>query len=214
MDKATAFISKSYADFVKRLSDLWNGRGWFARLAMVPRWRILLVECAMLALVCGGFYLTRYEASAARYRQTLSRTSNELRAVALEIEAERRDLDAARGRQDLLAGFVLGKESQAQLLSAMTDSAAHPGLEFVSMSPMPKQNLEKYARCRALLGVEGAFDDFLRFLRELESEPAPCSVIRIDVTSQWANEMPESISFLVETYTEADPQLPEESSAR
>lgn len=214
MDKATAFISKSYAAFVKRLSDLWNGRGWFVRLAMAPRWRILLVECAVLALICGGFYLTRYEASAARYRETLSRTSNEIKAVTLEIEAERRVLDAARRRQEMLAGFVLGKDSQAQLLSAMTDSAAHPGLEFVSMSPMPKQNLEKYARCRALLGIEGAFGDFLRFLRQLESEPAPCSVIKIDVTSQWDNEMPERISFLVETYTEADPQMPEGSPAR
>lgn len=206
---------KLSAVFVKLFGDLWHGRGAFARLAEAPRWRVLLVECAVLAVVCGGFYLRRYEATAARYHETLGRTSDELMSVVLELEAERRELEAARARRDLLAGFVLDKESQARVLSTITDAAAHPGLEFVSMSPLPKQNLAKYARCRASVTVTGAFEDFLRFVRTLESEGTPCSVIKIEVASRWEGEKPkpERISFLVETYAEADP-LPEGEAPR
>jgi Tfp pilus assembly protein PilO len=187
---------KLSAVFAKLFGDLWHGRGAFARLAEAPRWRVLLVECAVLAMVCGGFYY-------------------ELMSVMLELEAERRELEAARARRDLLAGFVLDKESQARVLSTITDPAAHPGLEFVSMSPLPKQNLAKYARCRASVTVTGAFEDFLRFVRTLESEGTPCSLIKIEVASRWEEEKPKSerISFLVETYAEADP-LPEGEAPR
>ncbi len=214
MKKATGYTTRLYAGCEKLLGDLWNGRRWFARLAEAPRWRVLLIECAVLAVICGGYYLLRYEAAAARCRETLGRTSTELQAVVLELEAERRELDAARRRRDVLAGFVLDKESRARLLSAITDPAAHPGLAFVSMSPLPKQNFEKYARCRTSLTVAGAFDDFLRFLRKLESDGTPCSVVRIDVESRWDKEKPERFSFLVETYAEADAQSLEGGPAR
>ncbi len=206
---------KLSAVFVKLFGDLWHGRGAFARLAEAPRWRVLLVECAVLAVVCGGFYLRRYEATAARYRETLGRTSDELTSVVLELEAERRDLEAARERRDLLAGFVLDKDSQARVLSTITDPAAHPGLEFVSMSPLPKQNLPKYARCRVSVSVRGGFEDFLRFVRALESDGTPCSMVKIEVDSHWTAEKPEpeQFSFLVETYAEADP-LPEGEAPR
>ena len=149
----------------------------------------------------------------------------------LDLEAERRVTATVAQRRDLLAGFVLDKEAQAQLLSAMTDTAAHPGLEFVSMSPLPKENLEQYARCRASLAVEGGFGSFLRFLRKLESEGTPCSIIEIDVTSPLGTERARSgssrsqatrspgkeverISFLVETYAVADPPALEKGQAK
>lgn len=208
MQKVTGFATRSSAAFGKLLGDLWNGRGRFARLAEARRWRVLLVECAMLAVVCGGYYLTRYETSAARYRETLSSTSNELTAVVLGLEAERRELDAARRRQEVLRGLVLDKESRARLLSAVTDSSAYPGLEFVSMLPLPKENVQEYARCRVTLTVEGAFEDFLGFLRRLESEGTACSVVKIDMESRWEERAPERISFVIETYAEADQQTP------
>jgi Tfp pilus assembly protein PilO len=213
---------KLFAGFAKLLGDLWHGRGAFIRLAETSRLRVLLVECAFLALVCGGFYLVRYEASAVRYRQALSRTSAELHAVLLDLEAERRELETARARRDRLASFILDKESRAELFSKITSPSAHSGLEFISMSPQPKRNLEQYARCRAALSVEGGFVDFLRFLRKLESEGIPCSVISIEVEARAdtpgaeaepgtktaaapVKETGERISFLVETYAEADP---------
>jgi Tfp pilus assembly protein PilO len=173
------------ASFAKLPGDLWNGRGVFAPLAEVARWRIVLVECALLVLVCGGVYLLRYEARAARYREALGRTSEQLRSVVLELEAERRDLSAARLRRDLLAGFILDKDSRASLLSSLTDPALHPGLEFISISPQPKEDLEQYARCRSLVTVEATFDDLLRFVRWLETEGTPCSLVQLDVDSQY-----------------------------
>jgi len=197
---------KLSAACVKLCGDLWNGRGLFARLAEAPRWRVLLVECAVLAVACGGFYLMRYEASAASYRKALSRMSNELTGVVLELEVERRDLDAACARRDVLAGFVLDKESQARQLAGITGSDVLQGLELVSMSPQPKENLEQYARCRILLTVEGAFGDFVRFLRRLESSAVACSIIEMDVAATGDDKRRrERISFLVETYTNADP---------
>ena len=167
----------------KLLSDLWNGRGRFAQLA-AARGRVLLVECTVVAVVCGGLYLARYEASARRYRSTLRQTASELQGVALELEAERRELAAAHQRRDLLAGFVLDADAQAHLLSTITDPATYPGLQFVSMSPQPKENLETYARCRAALAMEGSFEAFVYFLRQLESSATPCSVVRIDMVSE------------------------------
>ena len=193
---------------VKLLGDLWNGRGVFASLAALPWWRLLLVECTAFTVVCGGFYLLRYEASAGRYREALSRTADELQAVVLQLDVERRALEAAHHRREVLAEFVLDKESRARLLSAITDSTVHPGLSFVSISPLPKENLERYARCRASLTVAGAFGDFLRFLRTLESDGVPCSIVGMDVVSRWDKSKPEWFTFLVETYAEADAQAP------
>jgi len=167
----------------KLLADLWHGRGAFARLAQVPRWRLLLVECAVLAITCGGFYLLRYEAAAAHCRHSLRYTSDQLRAVVLELEADRRELQTLRARRDLLAGLILSKEARAQLLSELTDPAMHPGLEIVSISPQPKENHERYARCRSQISMEGGFDDLLCFLRDLELAGAPCAVIEIAVQS-------------------------------
>jgi hypothetical protein len=208
MKKAAGYATRLSAGCARLLADLWNGRGAFAPLAALPWWRLLLVECALLTAVCGGFYLLRYEASATRYREALDRTANELRAVVVRLDVERRALEAAQHRREVLAGFVLDKEARARLLSAITDSTAHPGLSFVSISPLPKENLDHYARCRASLTVAGAFDDFLRFLRSLESSGAPCSIVGMDVVSRWDKGKPEWFTFLVETYAEADAPPP------
>jgi hypothetical protein len=208
MQKATASTSKSSPAFAKLLGDLWNGRGRFARLAEARRWRVLLVECAILAMVCGGWYLARFQASARHYRQALSLTANELNAVVLGLDAERHELDAARTRRQVLGALVLDKESRAQLLSRITAAEASPGLEFVSMLPLPKQNFERYARCRVTLTVEGAFEDFLTLLRRLETDGSPCALVKLDVESRWETGQPERISFVLETYAEADPVSP------
>jgi Tfp pilus assembly protein PilO len=205
MQKAMESASRSSPAFVKLFSDLWNGRGRFARLAEARRWRVLLVECAVLALVCGGWYLTRYEASARHYREALSLTANELNAVVLGLDAERQDLEAARHRRDVLGALVLDKDTRAQLLSAVTAAKANPGLEFVSMLPLPKQNFERYARCRVTLTVEGAFEDFLTLLRRLETDGSPCTLVKLDVESRWESGESERIAFVLETYAEADP---------
>ncbi len=183
MKQVRVYATRLSASCAKLLADLWHGRGAFARVAQVARWRLLLVECAVLAMTCGGFYLLRYEAATARYRQALRRTSDELQAIVLELEADRRELQAVRQRRDLLAGLILSKNAKAQLLSDLTDPEGHPGLEIVSISPQPKENGEQYARCRSLISMEGCFDDFLRFLRRLESTGAPCAVVEINVQS-------------------------------
>jgi hypothetical protein len=185
MNMVKEYSSRLSAGFAKLLGDVWHGRGAFSPLAEVARWRVVLVECAALAIVCGGVYLLRYEARAAHHREALERTAAQLRSVVLELEAERRDLEAARERRDLLAGFILDKDARAALLSSLTDRSVHPGLEFVSISPQPKENLEQYARCRSLLTVEVGFDDLLRFLRCLETEGTPCSLVQLDVESQY-----------------------------
>jgi Tfp pilus assembly protein PilO len=174
----------------------------------MPWWRLLLIECAVLTVICGGFYMLRYEASARRYREALNRTSGEIQAVVLQIDVERRALEAAQHRREVLARFVLDKESRARLLSAITDSTVHRGLSFVSISPLPKENLQHYARCRASLTVAGSFRDFLHFLRTLESDGVPCSIVGLDVVSRWDKGKPEWFTFLVETYAEADVEQP------
>jgi Tfp pilus assembly protein PilO len=183
MKQARAFASKLSASCTKLLADLWHGRGAFARLAHVPRWRLLLIECAVLAITCGGFYLLRYEAAARRCRQSLHRTSDQLNAVVLELEAERRDLESTRQRRDLLAGLILSKNAKAQLLSDLTDPEKHPGLEIISISPQPKENGEQYARCRSLISMEGSFNDFLRYMRWLELTGTPCAVVELNIQS-------------------------------
>jgi len=234
MNQAKVYASKLSASCARLLADLWHGRGAFARLAQVARWRVLLAECAVLAITCGGFYLLRYEAAATRYRQALRRTSDELNAVVLELEAERRELRATRQRRDLLAGLILSKNAKAQLLSDLTDPEKHPGLEIVSISPQPKENGEQYARCRSLISMEGCFDDFLRFLRRLETTGAPCAVVELNVQSVSLNpqgggggtaheasaeagagrEWRERISLVIETYATADPVPQDEGPKR
>lgn len=221
MQTAKGSNSKSSAGFGKWLSDLWNGRGAFAPLAALARWRVVLVECAVLAIVCGGVYLLRYQARAAHQRDLLQHTAARLNSVVLELEAERRDLAAAQHRRDVLAGFILDKEGRARLLSSLTDASERSGLEFVSISPEPKENFEQYARCRSLLTVEAGFDDLLGFVRRLETEGTPCSLVQLDIESKTRARAAasaaaqgaagakaiarERVTLVIETYATADP---------
>lgn len=199
------------AGFVKLLGDLWYGRGAFAPLAAAPRWRVLLVESTVLALVCGGFYLLRYEASAQRYRRALKQTAEQLQSVTLELEAEHRELDAARDRRRVLGGFMLDKDSRARLLSELTAASSHPGLVFQSVSPQPEEPIGEHVQWRTVVTLSGDFDALLGFLRWLERSGSPCSVLKVDVESRWEAEKPERFSLLLETYSEADPtEMPTE----
>lgn len=200
------YATRLFRGFGTLLGDLWHGRRWCARLAAASRCRVLLIECTVLAVVCGGYYFARYEAGAARRRAAMARTSSELRAVMLDLEAKRGDLAATRQRREFLKGFVLDKEAQARLLSSITNAEAHPRLEFLSMLPLPKENVGSYARCRTRFSVRGAFGDFLAFLRRLEAEAVPCLVVQLDVESSGKEGEPEKISFLLETYALADPE--------
>jgi len=195
------------AGFTSLLGDVWYGRGAFARLAEMSRWRVVLVECALLAIVCGGFYLLRYQTAAENYRNGLTRTSNELQATVIELEAERRALHAAERRLDVLSGLVLDKDARARLLSELTTPAAwrDPDLEFLSVSPQPDETAGERVRCRVLLALSGSFEDFVRFLRSLEAPGTSCVVLQVEIESRWDSGKPERFSLLIETYAEADP---------
>ena len=215
MKKAvTTWSSRLSAGCAKLLGNAWHGRGAFGRLAAVSPWRVALVECALLALVCGGFYLLRYQASAERYRAALKRTSDELRYVVLELESERRDLRAARERRDLLGSLVLDKEARARLISELSSVSAHPGLEFLAVSPQPERPVGEHVQHRALMALSGNFGDFVGFLRWLEASGTPCALLQVDVESRWDSEKPERFSLLVETYGRAAPAACEQGPVR
>jgi Tfp pilus assembly protein PilO len=207
MGKAlTTSCSRWSAGFARLFGDAWYGRGAFARLAEASRWRVVLVECAVLALVCGGFYLLRYQASVQSCRSGLEATSEALRATVLELEVERRALHAEQERLEVLSGLVLDKEGRARLLSELTVASAHPGLEFVSVSPQSEETAGRYVRCRTLMAFSGGFEDLVRFLRRIEAAGTPCAVLQVEVESRWDSEKPERFSLLTETYGEADPE--------
>lgn len=195
--------SRLSAGFTRLLGDVWHGRGACARLAETPRWRVVLVECALLVLVCGGFYLARYEASARNYRYRLERISSELQAAVLDLEAERRALQEERLRHDVLSDLILDREERARLLSELTASPAHPGLEFLSVSPQPEQAVGDHVAHRVLMVLSGSFEDLARYLRRLEEDGEPCAVVGLEIESRWDKEKAERISLLIETYGEA-----------
>jgi type IV pilus assembly protein PilO len=168
-------LAKSFEPFLEKLE----------KLSKVQR---ILISTVIFGLIVGGFiyllYWPKYE-RISRLDTELDKLEAKLKTAmknAADLEKFQAKMNEAESQFQMAMKKLPEKEEIPSLLSSISSSGQHVGLEFLLFEPKPEKKKEFYAEIPVVMNVVGDYHNTAKFFDQVARLPRIVTIENIQMT--------------------------------